>query len=99
LRDPVYIDMFHGANNPDSIPVYHIVSPHSAMLLVTGAGDQTVRPSNTDGMAAGLRSAGSPFKAVHYKCVEHVGVILSLFDGFRRIAGLRRDMVDFIRSQ
>jgi hypothetical protein len=99
LRDPVYVDMSHGANNPDSMPVYHVDGSCSAMLLVTGAGDQTVRPSNTGSMAARLRSVGSPVKVVHHKCVGHVGVILSLSDGFRRIAGLRCDMVDFIRSQ
>jgi acetyl esterase/lipase len=99
MRDPVYVDIFHGTNNTDSMPVYHVDGPRSAMLLVTGAGDRTVRPSNTDSMAARLRSVGSPVKVVRYKRVGHVGVILSLVRGFRGIAGLRRDMLDFIHSQ
>jgi hypothetical protein len=49
-------------------------------------------------MAAKLKSLGSEVREIHYRGIGHVGVILSLVPGFRRITRLRQDMLDFIRS-
>jgi acetyl esterase/lipase len=98
MSDPIYVDMFHGTNNTDSMPVYHVDGRRSPMLLVTGGEDSTVAPSNTRSMAAKLKSFGSEVREIHYRGVGHVGVILSLVPGFRRITRLRQDMIDFIRS-
>jgi acetyl esterase/lipase len=98
MSDPVYVDMFHGTNNTDSMPVYHLDGKRPPMLLVTGGEDSTVAPSNTKSMAAKLTSFGSEVREIHYRGVGHVGVILSLVPGFRRITRLRQDMIDFIQS-
>jgi acetyl esterase/lipase len=98
MSDPVYVDMFHGTNNTDSMPVYHLDGKRPPMLLVTGGEDSTVAPSNTKSMAAKLTSFGSEVREIHYRGIGHVGVILSLVPGFRRITRLRQDMIDFIRS-
>ena len=50
-------------------------------------------------MAAKLRAAGSTVKEIHYKGIGHVGVLLSLLPGLRRLTPLRRDMLDFIHSR
>jgi acetyl esterase/lipase len=98
MSDPIYVDMFHGTNNTDSMPVYHLTGKRPPMLLVTGGEDSTVAPSNTESMAAKLKSFGSEVREIHYRGIGHVGVILSLVPGFRRITRLRQDMIDFIRS-
>jgi acetyl esterase/lipase len=98
MSDPIYVDMFHGTNNTDSMPVYHVDGRRPPMLLATGDTDSTVAPSNTKSMAAKLRSFGSEVREIQYRGVGHVGVILSLVPGFRRITRLRQDMIDFIRS-
>jgi acetyl esterase/lipase len=98
MSDPIYVDMFHGTNNTDSMPVYHLDGKRPPMLLVTGGEDSTVAPSNTKSMAAKLKSFGSEVREIHYRGVGHVGVILSLVRGFRRITRLRQDMIDFIQS-
>jgi acetyl esterase/lipase len=98
MSDPTYVDMFHGTNNTDSMPVYHVDGVRPPMLLITGSNDHTVLPSNTIDMAAKLTQFGSEVRQIHYRGVGHIGVILSLVPGFRRLTSLRRDMIDFIRS-
>jgi acetyl esterase/lipase len=98
MSDPVYVDMFHGTNNTDSMPVYHVDGPRPPMLLISGRDDDTVRLSNTHDMSESLKRFGSDVKVIFYKGVGHVGVILSLVRGFRRLAPLRQDMIDFIRA-
>ncbi|HVW72959.1 MAG TPA: alpha/beta hydrolase, partial [Rhizomicrobium sp.] len=98
MSDPVYVDMFHGTNNADSMPVHHINGPRPPMLLISGSDDGTVGLCNTNDMSERLRRFGSDVKVIIYKGVGHVGVILALVRGFRRIAPVRRDMLDFIRA-
>lgn len=98
MSDPIYVDMFHGTNNTDSMPLYHVDGRRPPMLLATGSTDSTVAPSNTQSMAAKLRSFGSDVQEIHYRGIGHVGVLLSLVPGFRRITRLRQDMIDFILS-
>jgi acetyl esterase/lipase len=99
MSDPEYVDMFHGRNNLDSMPVNHVTGLRPPMLLVAGNDDSTVYPRNTASMAARLRSAGSAVREIHYAGIGHVGIILSLVPGFRGTAHLRQDMLDFIHSQ
>jgi len=98
MEAPEYIDMFHGRDNPDSMPVNHVTGKRPPMLLVTGDGDGTVYPRNTASMAAKLRVFSSPVQEIHYPGTGHVGIILSLVPGFRGTAHLRQDMLDFIQS-
>ena len=98
MEEKEYVDMFHGRNNMDSMPVNHITGPRPPMLLVTGDRDRTVHPRNTQSMAARLRAAGSPVAEIHYPGAGHVGIILSLLAPFRSLTPLRRDMLDFIHA-
>lgn len=98
LEQPDYVDMFHGRNNLDSMPIHHVTGPRPPMLLVTGARDRTVSPRNTKSMAAKLRSVGSVVEEIHYRSTGHVGILLSLLPGFRGLTPLRRDMLDFIHA-
>ena len=99
MEEAKYIDLFHGRNNPDSMPVNHIDGKRPPMLLITGDRDRTVSPRNTQSMAAKLRSVGSPVREITYPGIGHVAVILSLLPLFRWLTPLRRDMLDFIHSQ
>ena len=98
MQEAEYIDMFHGRDNPDSMPVNHVNGKRPPMLLVTGDDDGTVRPRNTRSMAAKLRAFSSPVQEVHYPGTGHVGILLSLVPGFRGTTHLRQDMLDFIKS-
>jgi acetyl esterase/lipase len=98
LQEAHYIDIFHGRDNRDAMPVHHVTGPRPPMLLVTGDRDRTVYPSNTASMAARLRSVGSPVREFHYRGAGHVGILLSLLPGLRHRTPLRRDMLDFIHA-
>ena len=99
MCDPAYIDMFHGANNQDSMPVHHVTGARPPMLLVTGTADATVAPHNSDALARKLESFASAVRVIRYPGIGHSGVILSLVPGFRGTTRLRQDMLDFIHSQ
>jgi acetyl esterase/lipase len=98
LTDPDYIDMFHGANNQDAMPVNHVDGKRPPMLLATGSDDGTVLPRNSDRMAARLKAHGNDVQVIKYPGVGHVGIILSLAPGFRGKTTLRDDMLRFIQS-
>jgi len=98
MREPAYIDMFHGANNQGAMPVSHVHGPRPPMLLVTGQADDTVAPHNSDDMARKLESTGNAVRVIRYPGVGHIGVILSLVPGLRGTTSLRQDMLDFIHT-
>jgi acetyl esterase/lipase len=98
LTDAAYIDMFHGANNADAMPINHVAGVRPPMLLASGSADDVVDPGNADRMAARLKANGSAVQVIHYPGVGHVGIILSLAPWFRGRTSLRQDMLDFIRS-
>ncbi len=98
MHDPAYIDMFHGANNIDSMPVHHVNGARPPMLLITGEQDATVAPHNSDDMARSLESFGNSVRVIRYPGIGHTGVILSLVPGFRGTTALRQDMLDFIHA-
>jgi acetyl esterase/lipase len=80
------------------MPVHHVTGARPPMLLVTGSRDRTVSPRNTRSMAARLREFGSEVGETHYRSIGHLGVLLSLLPGLRRLTPLRQDMLDFIHS-
>lgn len=98
LTEADYIDMFHGADNADAMPINHVTGPRPPMLLVTGAADRTVSPGNADRMAAKLIHAGGRATVIKYPGTGHIGILLSLVQGFRGLTPLRRDIVDFIHA-
>ncbi len=98
FREADYIAMFHGPNNPDTMPITHIDGPRPPMLLATGTADGTVGPGNTARMAARLRAKGGKVRVVEYPGVGHIGIILSLAPGFRGRTTLQDDMTRFIQD-
>ena len=80
------------------MPINHVDGKRPPMLLATGTDDTTVRPGNSDRMAAKLKAQGSSAEVIKYPGVGHVGIILSLAPGFRGKTTLREDMLRFIQS-
>lgn len=98
FRDKTLIDIFGGANRPETQPITHIDGRRPPMLLVTGDDDNTVSPLNTARMSERLRAVGSPVSVKVYPGVGHVGIILSLMPGFRSKTTLEQDIVEFVQS-
>lgn len=66
-------------------------------LLVTGSDDATVRPRNSDSLAAKLRAAGVPVERTDYEGVGHVGILTAVARPFRGRAPVLADMAAFAR--
>lgn len=98
LKDKTLIDIFGGANRTETQPITFIDGKRPPMLLATGDDDTTVSPLNTERMAERLRAVGSPVTVKIYPGVGHVGIILSLWPGFRSNTTLREDIGDFVRG-
>lgn len=66
-------------------------------LLLVGSNDTTVRPRNSEALAARLRKGGVDAELRSYSKVGHVGVLLALARPFRGKAPALRDASEFVR--
>jgi len=98
LEDDHLIAIFGGANLPDTQPIRHIDGRRPPMLLATGTGDTTVLPRNSYRLAEKLKSLGSPVRLAAYPGAGHIGILLSLAQGFRGRTSLRGDVLGFVES-
>jgi acetyl esterase/lipase len=90
------IKIFGGGNRVETQPIHFVHGRKPPMLLATGAKDRTVLARNTKNLAARLREHGSEVEEIVYPGIGHMGIILSLARGFRRIAPLREDIARFV---
>lgn len=65
-------------------------------LLLVGADDQTVRPRNSEALAARLRAGGVPVDLRSYPKLGHLGVLVALARPFRAKAPVLRDVGSFV---
>ena len=68
-------------------------------FLVTGDGDDTVRPRNTTALAAKLRGAGVPVTERVYPGLDHADTLLALSVLFRGKAPILAEMTAFLRDR
>lgn len=66
-------------------------------LLATGDDDTTVRPRNSDSLAAKLGAAGVPVERKDYAGIGHIGIVTALARPFRGRAPVLADMVAFAK--
>lgn len=68
------------------------------LLLVTSQGDETVRPKNTNNLAARLREFGAPVEVRNYGPLTHEEVVMALSKPFRSKGPVLADSVAFLRA-
>lgn len=98
FTDPKIKEIFSSEKDVFSQPINYVTSGLPPMLLVTGDEDTDVYPKNTRNMAAKLRQYNDMVKEIIYPDVAHIGIILSLADGFRGKAPLLADIDKFIKE-
>ena len=76
-------------------PVSHAGAGDPAALLLTGAEDMTVRPRNSEALAASLRQAGTPAEVKAYPGIGHVGILTAIARPLRGRAPVVDDMAAF----
>ncbi|WP_340589221.1 alpha/beta hydrolase [Erythrobacter alti] len=68
-------------------------------LLLTGEDDTTVKPRNSEALAARLKEAGVEAELVRYADVDHIDIVIALSRPLRGKAPVLDDMADFARRE
>ncbi|MBX3479670.1 MAG: alpha/beta hydrolase [Caulobacter sp.] len=68
-------------------------------FLAAGSADKTVRPRNTERLAAALREQGVEVESHIYPGLSHADVLLDLSRTFRRRSTLHDDMMAFLKRE
>jgi acetyl esterase/lipase len=89
-------DMFSTAPDSDTQPITFVHAGMPPMFLATGKGDTTVKPKNTYNFAEKSKALHNSVEVHAYDDVEHIGIILSLAQGFRSKAPLLDDVAAFV---
>ena len=96
---PIVHATFDSAPNPaETQPIGYVEAGDPPAFLATGDKDTTVRPANSDSLAAHLRAVGVRVARRRYPNVGHVGLITAVARPFRGKAPVLADMIDFARS-
>lgn len=93
---PIVEQAFGGVADPGSTqPVNHVEPGDPPAFLATGDTDETVRPANSDSLAAKLRGVGTVVDRRRYPKVGHVGLITAIARPLRGRAAVLDDMIAF----
>ncbi|MCJ2136274.1 alpha/beta hydrolase [Methylobacterium sp. J-026] len=95
LTDPLDAQVFTGAD-PTLQPINHAAGPHPALLLLTGAADQDVRPSGTMALADRLRDDHARQEMHIYAGLGHGQIVRSLSFPFSLMAPTADDVARFV---
>ena len=95
ITDPDVIPIFPDAG-PDTQPITY-AGPHSPpTLLLAGTDDRTVRPGNSQRLAARLKAEGSDATLILYPGIGHVGLVTAFAPALQWRAPVLRDALMFI---
>ena len=93
---PVVRQTFGAVADPvETQPVHYASAGDPPAFLATGDKDETVRPANSDSLAARLRAAGVMVERRRYPDVGHVGLLTSIAKPLRGHASVLDDMTAF----
>lgn len=67
-------------------------------LLLVGDADETVRPRNSEALAAKLGAAGVPVRIKHYPGIGHIGMVTAIARPFRYRASVVADIAHFVKD-
>ncbi|MEQ9123341.1 MAG: prolyl oligopeptidase family serine peptidase, partial [Alphaproteobacteria bacterium] len=93
--------VFAGLDDPDEArPVKRIAAPGvPPFLLLHGADDGTVKPFNTTGFAAALRSAGAAAETELVPEIGHIRILLALARPLESLAPVGAPIARFVDSR
>lgn len=96
FTDPDIKTIFSTAPEKDTQPINHITGRIPPVFLATGKHDETVLPRNSYRLAEKLEKKNNTVELHIYDEVEHIGIILSLAEGFRERSPLLEDIAKFV---
>lgn len=97
ITGPVYRRIFGPwADEVQTQPIAHVDDEAPPCLLLTGARDNLVAPSNTASLAARLRAAGADVETRIYPGIGHIRLLLAVLPSLGLLPPVWRHMADFI---
>jgi len=78
-------------------PIEHVDGREPPLLLITGTGDTTVRPGNTERLARRIAERGGAVETRYYDGVGHIALVASLASPLRGFTPALDDMAEFFR--
>lgn len=88
--------IFGGADRKETQPITFATAPLPPVLLIHGTADFTVRPANSERLAAAWRRAGGQADLKLYPEVDHVDLIAAFSDFLHKRAPTRDDVLTWI---
>jgi acetyl esterase/lipase len=96
LKSAKLIEIFGGANNPESEAITFAKAPLPPALLIHGTADTTVYPRNSTNLAAAWRAAGAPVELKLYPDVGHIDVVAAMAGLLSGRAPTRNDVLAWL---
>ncbi|MGD9885594.1 MAG: alpha/beta hydrolase [Reyranella sp.] len=96
LRSRRLQQIFGGADRRETQPITFATAPLPPILLIHGTADLTVKPANSERLAAAWRRAGSRADLTLYPEIDHVDVVAAFSDFLHRRAPTRADVLAWI---
>jgi acetyl esterase/lipase len=90
------IEIFGGANRRETMPVAYARAPLPPILLLHGTADTTVKPFNSERLAAAWRRAGGTAELKLYPEVDHIDIVGAFSGLLRKRAPTLDDTLAFI---
>jgi acetyl esterase/lipase len=99
LDGPILSKTFAGADARLYQAIDYASPGSPAAFLACGDADRTVRPVNTERLAAALKKEGVEVESHVYPGLSHADVLLGLSRTFRRNSPVHADMMRFLRRE
>jgi len=88
--------IFGGANRKETQPITFATAPLPPLLLIHGTADLTVKPANSERLAAAWRRASGRADLTLYPEIDHVDVVAAFSDFLHKRAPTRADVLAWI---
>jgi acetyl esterase/lipase len=92
------LEIIFGGDDPATQPIFYVSPGAPPSLLLTGQHDGTVEPSNSERLAARLRSEGNVVTLRAYRWVGHLAIIGALAPPLRFLAPVLHDVIAFVEK-
>jgi acetyl esterase/lipase len=79
-------------------PISYVRGDAPPLWLATGDEDETVRPRNSQNLAAAIEKAGGPVSLRIYSGMGHAGIVMALAAPFRSKGPVLDEATDFLRG-
>jgi len=89
-------EIFGGPSRPETQPITFAKAPLPPALFIHGTADATVKPGNSERLAAAWRAAGAPVELKLYPDVDHVDVVGAFADLLRARAATLADVTAYL---